>query len=278
MTRHHVRLTLEYDGGPFYGWSRQPGASTIEGALLTACARLRMDLDKLRCAGRTDAGVHASAQVVSLSYSGPVPPERLAPALSQHLPQAVSVLEVVPCAELFDARAHALSRAYEYRVLTRQARAPLRAPRVLHHPRPLSRELLDEAAALILGKHDFSAFTPSRTAHVFFHRTVLESRWERHGDELRYTIRANAFLRHMVRILMGTMLAVGRGDWDPARLAALLEGTTRDQAHQTAPPHGLCLFDVEYPPGAEQGLVPLPDHAAGGAGSGRGGSNDEGDG
>ena len=140
-------------------------------------------------------------------------------------------------------------------MLTRSIDSPVRRQRVLHHPRALDRELLDEAAAAVLGKHRFTAFTPSRTEHVFFDRTVVTSRWIDRGDELVYEVRANAFLRHMVRVLVGTMLAVGRGETRVDELRRMLDGAPRSEACQTALPHALCLVDVTWEP--VEGL-PLP--------------------
>lgn len=243
---HHAMLRVEYDGAPFRGWSRQPQALTVEGCILEACAVLGLAVRSLRCAGRTDAGVHATGQIVSLAYDGSVPVDRLARAINSQLHPAVSVLAATPCSARFDARTSAASRAYEYRVLVRAARSPMRAARTLHHPRHLDLDLLDSAARAVLGQHDFTAFTPAKTQHVFFHRTVMESRWTPRADELVYGIRANAFLRHMVRILVGNMLAVGRGDMPLERFTSLLCGAARSDAHHTAPPHALCLVHVDY--------------------------------
>lgn len=250
-------LRIEYDGTPYRGWSRQPGSiRTVEDDLLDAFAARRCTDVRLRCAGRTDAGVHASAQVADVHYVGAVPPERLAHALARELPVELAVTSAAPAPPGFDARADATSRAYEYRILRRPIHSPLRARRVLHHPRPLDRDRLDAAAAILLGQHDFTACTPTRTEHVFFHRTVVESRWIERGDELVYQIRANAFLRHMVRTLVGTMLAIGRGTFPVERLAHVLEhGGIRDDLPRTAPPLGLCLVDVTWEP--VDGL-PLP--------------------
>jgi len=124
--------------------------------------------------------------------------------------------------------------------------SPLRAGRVLHHPAPLDEARLDAAAALLLGRHDFRAFTPTRTEHVFFDRTITECRWERRGDELVLAVEADAFLRHMVRVAVGTMLLVGRGAWDTTRLSALLAGAPRGAAGPTAPAHPLTLVGVRY--------------------------------
>jgi tRNA pseudouridine38-40 synthase len=251
---NHAVLLVEYDGGPFKGWARQPDAISIEAEFHRALGLCHARDITLRCAGRTDAGVHAVSQVVGVAYDGPVPPENLAAALRQPLHPGVSVIRSAACPPTFDARAHARARAYEYRVLCRPARSPLRAARVLHHPRALDWDLLCEAAAAVEGQHDFTAFTPHESAHKYFRRTVLESRWERRDDELVYTIRANAFLRHMVRVIMGSMLAVGRHDWPLDAFTALLAGAPRAEARQTAAPHALCLIDVEYD--EESGLPP----------------------
>ncbi len=256
-TERHALLHVEYDGTPFHGWTRQPGGlTTIEGELLAAFDTVRCEGVRLRCAGRTDAGVHATAQVVDARYLGTIEPERLSRALSGNVRPELVVVASCAAPEGFDARGDATSRAYEYRVLTRAERSPMRARCVLHHPRRLDRELLDQAAGLVRGRHRFTAFTPSRTGHVFFERTILESRWIERGDELVYQVRANAFLRHMVRVLVGTMLAVGRGDCSLDELQAMLDGAPRSDAFETAPPQGLCLVDVTWEP--VEGLAPAP--------------------
>lgn len=243
---HHAVLHIEYDGTAYRGWARQPSHPTIEHSLRAACTAIGMELSELRVAGRTDSGVHASGQVVSVAYAGPVPPERLARALVGYLPDDIVVHRSRPVHASFDARSDALWREYEYRVLIDAYHSPLRRHRVLHHPRELRLESLQQAAAAFVGKHDFTAFTPTETTHVFFHRTVFASRWEARGDELVFTIRANAFLRNMVRICVGTMLAVGRGEWEVDRIRRLLEGAPRSEAHKTAPSRGLCLMGVGY--------------------------------
>jgi tRNA pseudouridine38-40 synthase len=247
LTEQFAALELEYDGGPFCGWSRQPGRASVEQSLFDAFAAVGASVLRLRCAGRTDAGVHADAQVVSVAYRGGPPPPRLAKALGTQLPAEVSVRRSAECHPTFDARALARTRAYEYRVLTSSVRSPLRRRHVLHHPGRLDEDLLARAAAVLQGKHDFSPFTPTETTHVFFHRTLLESRWERRADELVYHVRANAFMRNMVRVIVGTMLEVGRGRRSLDSLAALLEGGAgRSQAGPTAPAHALRLVDVTY--------------------------------
>lgn len=242
-------LRVEYDGTPFHGWSRQPGGlPTIEAALLESFAHLQCTDVRLRCAGRTDAGVHATAQVVDARYVGRVEPDRLALALTGYLPPELAVVASTVAPLGFDARGDATSRAYEYRVLQRPVASPLRARYVLHHPRALDRDLLDAAAAAVLGQHRFTGFTPAKAEHAYFDRTIATSRWVERGDELVYQVRANSFLRHMVRVLVGSMLAVGRGERTLDAFVATIDGAPRELAKTTAPAHGLCFVDVTWGP------------------------------
>jgi tRNA pseudouridine38-40 synthase len=242
----HAAIRIEYDGAPFRGWARQPDQPTVEGEIRRACSELGLAISLLRVAGRTDSGVHATGQVASLAYDGPVPPVQLARAITSHLPETIVVHEAVSVGPDFDARGDARWREYTYRILARPTPSPLRAAHSLHHPRSLDLDRMQEAAAALVGQHDFTAFTPTDTEHVFFHRTVISSSWEQDGDEFIYRIRANAFLRNMVRITVGALLAVGRGEWDVERLRVLLAGAPRSEAHTTAPAHPLCLVAVGY--------------------------------
>ncbi|MCW2950364.1 MAG: tRNA pseudouridine synthase [Thermoleophilia bacterium] len=246
---HHAVLQIEYDGGPYKGWHRQPtGVRTVEGDLLAAFQRLGCTVEKLQCAGRTDAGVHAVGQVADVIYRGGVGIERLARALAKPLPDHVAVRAATPAPVGFDARADATSRRYEYRVLNQPIISPTRAGRVLFHPRLLDRALLDAAAERLLGEHDFTAFTPRQSQHVYFRRTIDRSHWFERGDELIYEIRGNAFLRHMVRVILGVQLAIARGERTVADLDRLLAGAERSDAEKTVPAHALCFMEVTWEP------------------------------
>jgi tRNA pseudouridine38-40 synthase len=233
-----ARLLLEYDGTDFAGWASQPGMrsvqETVEGALATV---LRREVT-LTVAGRTDRGVHALGQVAS--HDGEAASPRNLNAL---LPADVAVLASEPAPDGFDARRDARSRTYRYRLHTRSVPSPFERGRALWWPRPLDREALDACAAALAGTHDFTAFTPTETDHVRFQRDVLRAEWvEEPGDVLAFWIEADTFMRHMVRVLVGTMLE----GISPERLAELLTGRPRSEAGATAPAHGLYLEAVTY--------------------------------
>jgi tRNA pseudouridine38-40 synthase len=237
---------VEYDGAGFAGWAAQPGRRTVEGTLSEAlCTVLRQPV-KLSVAGRTDAGVHASGQVVSVGAETELEPSIIAYKATAVLPEDLALRRCVAAEDSFDARKDAKSRSYEYRIVNAPVRSPLLRRRAIYVARDLDFDLLNDAAELLLGTHDFRAFTPSRTYHARFERVVTGSAWERRGHLLVYRVTADSFLYGMVRALVGTMLEVADGGRGLASFERLLSGGERGEAGPAVASRGLMLTRVGY--------------------------------
>jgi tRNA pseudouridine38-40 synthase len=246
-----VRMNLAYHGAGFAGWATQPGRRTVQGELEDALERILGARAPLTVAGRTDAGVHAWAQVASLTVDGE-PPEELGRALNSLTGPDLAVLAAERAAERFDARRDARSRTYCYRVLSEAVSNPFEAGISLFWPHRVDRAALARCTEALRGTHDFTAFTPTQTKHVRFERQVLRAEWHEkpavlgQGTVLELWIEADAFMRNMVRALVGTMLEVAGGRRSLEDFELLLRGAPRERAGDTARAHGLHLASVRY--------------------------------
>ena len=245
-------LLVEYDGGPFVGWQRQGSQLSVQAVLEGAAARLNGGLSVTSVvAGRTDAGVHAEAQVVQLAVAGLDPmrftPDRLREALNYHTkPHPVVVLRAAPAPEGWNARFSAIGRAYRYRILNRRARPALLAGRVWHVPAPLDVAAMHQAAQCLLGKHDFTSFRAAACQANSPLRTLDRLDVACRGELIEIIAEARSFLHHQVRNMVGTLRLVGDGSWSVERVAAALAARNRAAAGPTAPADGLCLTGVRY--------------------------------
>ena len=247
----NIKLVLAYDGTDFSGWQVQPDASTVQGTLASAIGRINGEKVLPQGSGRTDAGVHALAQVACFQTESVVPAGNFLIALNDILPAAIRVLEAAEVPAEFHPRKSALAKTYRYRILRAAICPPLLARYVWHYPYPLNEEALAEAALLIEGEHDFTSFAavdPERgkdgvASNV---RQVFSSRWRREAEEFIYEVRGSGFLHHMVRNLVGTFLLVGKGTLKPQDVITILEARNRSAAGATAPACGLYLVSVEY--------------------------------
>lgn len=248
----NLKLTLSYDGAEFSGWQVQPDASTVQGTLSSAIGRVTGEKVLPQASGRTDAGVHALAQVVTFVTESSVPTENFIKALNDILPGSVRVLAVAEMTEGFHARHSARAKTYRYRIFRGSICPPFLARYAWHYPYPLNESAMVQAAPLVVGEKDFSSFAavdPERGREgepVSNVRTIFSSSWERSEEELIYTVRGSGFLHHMVRNLVGTFILVGRGTLQVGDITRILDAKTRSAAGATAPGSGLYLVNVEY--------------------------------
>jgi tRNA pseudouridine38-40 synthase len=248
----NLKVTVSYDGTEFSGWQVQPDAVTVQGTLASAIGRITGEKVLPQGSGRTDAGVHALAQVMTFVTESSVPTGNFLKAMNDLLPASVRVLEVVEAAPDFHARHSAQAKTYRYRIYRESICPPFLARYVWHYPYPLNEEAMAAAAALVVGEHDFTSFAavdPERSREgepALNVRTIFSSAWERIGDELIFTVRGSGFLHHMVRNLVGTFILVGRGTLPAEDVTRILEARQRSAAGATAPASGLYLVSVEY--------------------------------
>ncbi len=252
----NLKIMVAYDGTDFAGWQVQPDAPTIQGLLAQAIGRVTGEKVLPQGSGRTDAGVHALAQVATFPTESAVPTENFLKALNDSLPAAVRVLEVEEVAEEFHARHSARGKTYRYRIFRGAICPPFLARYVWHYPYPLDEEAMRSAAKLVEGEHDFTSFAAvdaergrdgvTDSAERSNVRRIFSSRWERDGEELVYTVKGSGFLHHMVRNLVGTFILVGKGTLRAEDVTRILGARDRSAAGATAPGSGLYLMGVEY--------------------------------
>ena len=248
----NIKLILAYDGTDFSGWQVQPDASTVQGTLASAIGRITGEKVLPQGSGRTDAGVHALAQVATFQTESVVPTANFVIALNDILPPSVRVLEATEVPAEFHPRKSARAKTYRYRIYREAICPPFLAHHVWHYPYPLDGDAMREAAPLIEGEHDFTSFAAvdperGRDGNASNVRQVFSSRWRKEAEELIYEVRGSGFLHHMVRNLIGTFLLVGKGTLKPQDVITILEAKNRSAAGATSPASGLYLVSVEYP-------------------------------
>src|SRR5260370_20175478 len=247
-----IKLTLAYDGHDFGGWQVEPDRPTIQGNLVSAIEQLTGEKTLPQGSGRTDSGVHALAQIASVTLASPIPALNLRKALKDLLPDSIRILNVEEVASDFHARKSARAKTYRYRIYRGEICPPFLSRYVYHYPYPLEEERMIAAAGAVIGEHDFTSFaavdpeTRKEDLEISNVRTIYSSEWKREGDELIYTVRGNGFLHHMVRNLAGTFLMIGKGNLSTADLRRILKARDRSAAAATAPAAGLFLVSVEY--------------------------------
>jgi tRNA pseudouridine38-40 synthase len=241
------RLTVEYDGGPFMGWQRQNHGPSVQQTLEEALERMTGERAAFTAAGRTDAGVHALAMPVHVDVAKPLTPHRLREGLNALVrPQPVSVLDVEEVADDWHARFSCVGRRYLYRILNRRAPPALNRGRVWHIAVPLDVEAMQQGAAMLVGRHDFTTFRSAQCQSDSPVKTLDRLEVRREGEEIHVEAAARSFLHHQVRSMVGCLALVGRGQWTPHDMRKALEARDRAALGLNAPPHGLYFVGAEY--------------------------------
>jgi tRNA pseudouridine38-40 synthase len=240
----NYRLEISYDGTDYHGWQRQPRKKTIQGLLEKALAKIARKNIAVLGAGRTDAGVHALAQVASFKTDISLTAEEFHRAMNSLLPPDIRIVSLKKADKDFHARRMALSKTYQYRIINAKNISPFLIRYALHWPYPLDLTAMKTAAAKFIREDDFTPFSSNRLLYPV--RKVARSEIQIKGEEITFTVEANGFLRYMVRTMMGTLLEIGRGRASPEVIDALFEGGKRTLDSPTAQPHGLCLIKVCY--------------------------------
>ncbi|MFN8626503.1 MAG: tRNA pseudouridine(38-40) synthase TruA [Candidatus Binatia bacterium] len=240
------RLVIAYDGTDYHGWQIQPNGRSIQATLQEAIARMTGESTSVVAAGRTDAGVHASAQVISFALQRPVTPEAVVRGLNALTPPDIAIQCADTVADDFHPRRAATTRVYVYRIWNAPWQSPFWRRYAWHVRNPLQDEPMRKAAAALIGEHDFRSFQAAGCQAKQPVRRVFRSELARRDPLLTYTIEANGFLRHMVRNIVGTLVEIGSGARDPDNLPTLFAARDRTQAGPTAPARGLCLTQVNY--------------------------------
>lgn len=243
------KLVVAYDGGPFAGWQRQANAPSVQQAIEEAFGRFTGREPRIQCAGRTDAGVHATGQVAHVDLARPWRTDTIRDALNAHLkPLPVAVLSAAEVPDGFNARTSAVQRRYRYLILNRRAPASLERNSVWHVPWALDADRMQEAAQVLVGRHDFTTFRASECQADSPVRTLDSLRVRREGELIAVEAAARSFLHSQVRSLVGTLAQAGAGRWSVADVRAALEARRRSACAPLAPPQGLALTGVDYPP------------------------------
>lgn len=242
----NIKLTVEYEGTNYHGWQVQPNGASVQAVLERAVSTFLGTPTRVIGSGRTDAGVHSLGQVVSFRAEKECTPHRTRRALNALTPADIAIKEVAVVADSFDARRDARSRVYEYHILNRPVASPFYRNRAWHLHQALNLEAMRAAIACLLGEHDFTSFRAAGCDAAHPVRKVYRVGLEARGELLVFTIEATAFLRHMVRNIVGTLVEVGRGERSPESFRGLLEARDRTQAGETAPACGLYLVEVNY--------------------------------